>query len=396
MKTSICWFVLFALITVVNDAVADDAPLHNSYHLYQTTAPWISSPQNQYLPPTEFPSVGSERRYWACLVSSDPINRRGVLRKEEQDRLVEFNLLPSAICYYRGAPAALGDIPPGTMIEVWGYGSPQNGELRNILRLTDDFTLKAFAGQAYRVGAIQADQHSFTATPVRLTRSVSAPYEYPATTTSQLSPPSEETPVLFYFNDQTRWYKGKNLADATDLAVGQHIQLNLIRRFHPGPPVISRVTEVWLDLESQDLASAKQLKSFTTYTRDRGYPLRVDTIDNQKKIMTVSLLETGLNNVHSDWKVGQSQRLAVSTTTLRMWEPAGGQGGPDAVDVSLLAIEDSPVGYGSGGALLTVAVPYLLEGFRPGNILKLYPNGYAIPILPFEERMHSEYDPFLR
>jgi hypothetical protein len=79
-----------------------------------------------------------------------------------------------------------------------------------------------------------------------------------------------------------------------------------------------------------------------------------------------------------------------------MWEPAGGQGGPDAVGVTMNSIEGLPVGNGCGGAQMTLTVPFLLEGFRPGNILKFYPNGSSIPILPFEERMHDEYDPFLR
>jgi hypothetical protein len=300
MINSRCLIALIAALTIAAESTADDAPLHSSYPLFQTAAPWLSSPLKQYIPPTEFPPVGGETRYWACLASIDPINRRGVLRMEEHDRLLEFDLLPSASVYCRGAPAALGDIPPGTMVEVWGLATPTNGNLRNLLRVADDFSMKAFRGQAYRVDSINADQQSFTATPVLVARTEPAPYEYPPTLASQLSAPAAETPILFHFNDQTRWYKGKSLADSADLAVGQQIQLNLIRRFHPGPPVVSRVTEVWLDQASQHLATMKQLKSFKTYTRDRGYPLRVDAVDHQTKAITVTLLETGLQNVHAD------------------------------------------------------------------------------------------------
>lgn len=87
----------------------------------------------------------------------------------------------------------------------------------------------------------------------------------------------------------------------------------------------------------------------------------------------------------------------AAAASLRMWEPNGGQGGADRVsNVGLTALEELPVGYGCGGAKLTFTLPYLLEAFRPGCILKLYPNGTEVPTLPIEERLPKDFDPFLR
>ena len=363
----------------------------------QLTAPVLREKSNKDVPPTPFPSVGSEERYWASLVSLDPLNRKGLLRHEGRDRMLEFTLLPYASLYYRGAPAALGDFPEGTMVEVWAYGDPTTQTPKHILRLSDDFSVNSFAQQAYRVDAIDQGKRTFTATIVTAPRDTPAKFVLGQPTTSPPTLKADEAKVVFQFNDQTRWYRGKSLSDPSELAVGQVIKTNFIRKFNNDPPLITRCKEVWLDLESQDLATALQLKSFINYTRDRGFPLRVDTIDNTKKILTATLLETGLPNVWKDWKVGPGNDLSPAAASLRMWEPNGGQGGPDRImNVTITAIEEVPVGYGQGGAKLTMTVPYLLEAFRTGYILKLYANGMYCPCLPIEERLPKEFDPFLR
>ncbi len=363
----------------------------------QTTAPVLHTKLNHYLSPTEFPAVGSEERYWACLVSLDPINRKGVLRHEGRDRMIEFTLLPYASLYYRGAPAALGDFPEGTMVEAWGYGDTTTQTLKHILRLSDDFSVKSFANQAYRIDAIDLGQRTFSATIVSAPRTSSAAYEVSTQTTSPPTSGAAETKVQFQFNDQTRWYRGKCVSEPAKLAIGQTIKVNFIRKFNNDSPVITRCKEVWLDMESQDLATALQYKSFVSYARDRGFPLRIDTVEDKTRVLTATLLETGLPSVHTEWKIGPGHDLSPAAASLRMWEPAGGQGGPDRIGgVTITAIEEMPVGYGCGGAKITLTVPYLIEGFRPGCILKLYANGMHCPCLPIEERLPKEFDPFQR
>jgi hypothetical protein len=365
--------------------------------IYRTVPPELRTKTDQRIPPTEFPEIGSEQRLWACLVSVDPIHRTGVLRLEDRDRLLEFSLLPSAPLFYRGAPAALRDIPPGTMVQIWGYGDRETQLPRNVLRLSDAASVQAFSGLAYRVDNVDAIHNSFTATLVAAPRSGPLPYEpvlhdVPLTVTET----SSDT-VTFTYNDQTDWYLGNRLAESSDLAIGQLLRINFIRKFYDGPPLITRCTEVWLDEQSQDVAAQRQSKAFLNHTRDRGFPLRVDAADDAKKLVTVTLLETGLNEIFREWKVGQVHDFSASTTQLRMWEPNGGQATPDRMfGVELTAIEELPIGYGCGGVQMTFSVPILYEAYRAGTIIKLYPSGHPVPILPIEERMPKEFDTFLR
>ncbi len=81
--------------------------------------------------------------------------------------MFEFELLPYAPLFYRGAPACLADIPTGTMLEVWGCGDEKTNLPRNILRMSDDFSVKAFQQQVYKVESIDADKKSFQASLVK-------------------------------------------------------------------------------------------------------------------------------------------------------------------------------------------------------------------------------------
>ena len=266
--------------------------------------------------------------------------------------------------------------------------------------MSDDFSVKSFSDLAYRVVEVDLQKRMFTATLVPLPRSSPSLYIAVLTAGGKVSStPSDDrtNKIEFSFNAQTAWYIGSRFAEPTDLAVGQLIKANFIRKFFAGPPLITRCHEVWLDVESQDLATSRQLRSVTAYLRDRGFPLRVDSIDDANKLLKPTLLESGLHQISKEWKVGQTHDLSASTTLLRMGEPNGGQSVPDRMSgVTLKSIEELPIGYGCGGESLTFSVPMLYEAYRPGTILKLYPQGHAVPILPIEERMPKEFDTFLR
>ncbi len=347
--------------------------------------------------PNEFPPSGSETRFWACLVSVDPINRRGVLRWEDRDRLLNFELLPYAPLFYRGAPASLGDIPPGTMVEVWGLGDTRTDLPRNVLRMSDAASVQAFDQIAFEVQSVNTRRRTFRAVPKPDGRESPLPYVPEFTTEGDLHSKWDEDVVTFTFNDQTAWYLGDRIVSQEALEPGQLIRVNFIRKFYEGPPVITRCTEVWLDHPSQDLAATNQHRAFTAYLRDRGFPLRVDRVDDQNKRLSVTLLETGLNSVFEEWSVGTNHDFSASTTSLRMWEPSGGQATPDRMrEVRLLEMTPSEIGYGRGGITMEFSVPKLYEAYRPGTIIKLYPNNHPVPILPIEERMPKEFDTFLR
>jgi hypothetical protein len=263
--------------------------------------------------------------------------------------------------------------------------------------MSDDFSVQAFQQQVYKIESIDAGKKSFQASLVKRESSQNQAY-VPAFPQKEPSAPAPESkPVTFSFNDQTDWYIGDRLATHEDLSIGQTILVNFIRKFYDGPPLITRCTEVWLDRESQEQATRKQLKAFQSYLRDRGFPLRVDSVDDAKKLVQVTLLETGWNDIFQEWKPGTVHDFCASTSQLRTWEPNGGQSVPDRMfGIVIQEIKETPIGYGNGGVTMLVQVPRLYEAYRPGTIIKLYPNNHPVPILPIEERLPKEFDTFLR
>ena len=71
--------------------------------------------------PGKFPPLAEAKSYRGELVFVDHVNRRGSLRLHvdghyHEGKLHHFTMLPHGMIYYRGAPAALRDIPIGTIL----------------------------------------------------------------------------------------------------------------------------------------------------------------------------------------------------------------------------------------------------------------------------------------
>jgi len=77
-----------------------------------------------------------------------------------------------------------------------------------------------------------------------------------------------------------------------------------------------------------------------------------------------------------------SAGLAVATSSLMMYDPVNDRKGGKVLLVSKLAPQP-----GSSGVQIQVQVEQLLEGFRPGHILRIYPGDWPVISLPVEENV---------
>lgn len=70
-------------------------------------------------------------------------------------------------------------------------------------------------------------------------------------------------------------------------------------------------------------------------------------------------------------------------------EPAGGQGGPDAMQSDVLSVTTFPAVSSCGGVQVVLKPRLLLEGFRPARIVRVCPEsgGWQFVIVPPEERV---------
>ena len=100
MKPRCTIFLAMILLAGIDSASADDK---------------ASEALLNHLPkPGVFPPAGAGIHLDGDLVFSDPINRRGALRKGEPTPRHYFAMLPYGMVWRHGAPADIRDLPPGT------------------------------------------------------------------------------------------------------------------------------------------------------------------------------------------------------------------------------------------------------------------------------------------
>jgi hypothetical protein len=334
--------------------------------------------------PGVFPPEESAHYFAGELIRVDHVNRKFVLRTDRTDAQnrshfdlpVGASMLPFGSVFYNGSPASLVDIPLGTHlhglfyqrdpeskeepIAGWhGRVSPE-ADFNRCLRLEDDFSYRARQHQAWRVNEINPQEKMLVATLVK-----------DATAMGE--------PVTFELPAAVRVWKGNRVVLPTELAVGDIVQLNLTWATLYGP---GRITEIWADAESQQLAASHQLEKHTLFTKQRGLPGWIDAVDNQKRVLTITFFDNVHPQLIADLKQGTHAQTCVAEESLRMYDPVNDRKGG-----AILQVTNSTSALGSSGIQAQIQVDLLLEGFRPGEIVRVFPSGWPIVALPKEEEL---------
>jgi hypothetical protein len=369
------------------------------------TLPWFQPVKG------EFPPEGSAHYVSGELIGGDHLERILVIRVDRTDSqgraLMDYpltaSMLPYGTIYYNNQPAALQDIPLGTHLHGWFYERPageekhwgvRNGRPHNkddrraspevdftqCLRLEDDFSYRARRNQVWKVGDVKLDEKKLTATLVE---------------------DGEPTgkPKLFDLKSSTAVYRGKGFGALADIQPGQQVQLNLTWATLYGP---GRVFQIWLDEESRKLASARQLQRHRDHMRERGVPGWVDVVDDEKKLVTVTFFDGIDHNLFKDFDVISPEPLgwptsggakddlapkgtiAVARRTLMTYDPLNDRKGGN-----ILKTNKVPVRPGCSGVQIQVQCGMLLEGYRPGEVVRFYPASWPFVALPKDERYHG-------
>jgi hypothetical protein len=352
----------------------------------------------------QFPPAGSAHAITGELIHCDHPERRFRLRVDRDDsqQVSHFDLpldsamLPYGSIHYHGAPAALQDIPPGTHLHGLFYlkdpgdtSPPPRGpnerhtadwEFKRCLRLEDDFSYHARQKQAWRVDAVNLAGKKLTAT--LLTEGTPA-----------------GKPKVFDLLAGTRVHVEQGIGTLESIAVGQTVQFNVTWATLQGP---GRVLEIWLDEASRRLATALQLERHRDHVRDRGLPGWIDAVDDEAQIVTITFFDsvdpglfdelTGIDEEPHGWPFSAREDdpkapkggIAVAEPSLMTYEPMHDRKGGN-----ILAIDTVPVEPGSSGVRIKVKCCMLLEGYRPGRIVRFYPATWKVGLLPKEEQLYG-------
>ena len=325
----------------------------------------------------EFPPEGSAHYIAGELIAVDHVNRKGVLRQDrdhsqrtdEYDRPLPFTLLPYGSLGFHGAPAELRDIPIGTHLHGKFYfeekgGKNGAGAFTKALRLEDDFTFSIQQQRLWRIDALALDKGTITATSVSLEA-------------NQAAVPLTE----FQITPATRIWKGRAVGTLADLTVGQSVLLNLTLCTLKGP---GRCTDIWLDVESRQLASHLQIQNHHQYLREHGIAAVIDEVDNQQGIVVATLFAGFDPTLKAEFPANDYIGAAVAEESLRTYDQAG-----DFMQGPILEVQSVPVVPGNSGMRIKFKPERLLEGYRPKRIVRLFSSRWRVDELPREERLYE-------
>ena len=346
--------------------------------------------------PGVFPPEGAGIQLDGDLVVNDRINRRGAIRKGGNAPRHYFAMLPYGMVRYHGAPADVRDIPPGTHMHG-RFLLPMKGEEEAIplsekqlkrhpnarhnhaILLEDDVSFYSRQGRSWKVlgfeqGAGPAPRLKLSVEPV--------------------GPEIEggiNKAALFDIDGSTRIWKGRRLVGRDQVAPGQQVQVNLSW----GPFDSLATTDIWLDGESLAAFREVQRQRHLRLIRSRFLPGWVDSVKNGDTgggEITVTFFGGMDPSLYTDirgMKGGKrTTKICNAETTLRTWGYHQEYSSHGNI-LEWKETENPPPG--SSGFQARFKVGQMLDGFRPGRIVRAK-GPWTYVLLPHDECIMTPED----
>jgi len=376
-------------------------------------APFASA-EEPYRPVAgKFPDLAKAHTYRGELVFVDHVNRRGSLRVLgvgvfRRNDPHPFAMLPYGMIRYHGAPADLRDIPLGTIMHVTAY-LPPDPKLSSVPVLPVDN--KDRDANHYRgIGVFPAENHvllledepSYCLRTGTVWKMKDADLrKSPGTVVTNLeSKQGGDTKAAdqkLTIDGATRIWRGREALSVADLGTdgdkmldGQAVRLGLTWKPCPdGVFLRLHISDIWLDDSAMSRASQLQTETHKAFIRSRWMPAYVDSVEYGKfgrAKVTVTLFGGMDPALYADFQKGGQALINAAEDTLKH---AGGHYGPahmaskgPIVDVSKLP-GDAPTG--SSGIQVSMETDLIIEGIRPGKVVRVRAAVWPAVDLPREE-----------
>ncbi len=361
----------------------------------------------------KFPDLAKAHTYRGELVFVDHVNRRGSLRVLgvggfRRNDPHPFAMLPYGMVRYHGAPADLRDIPLGTIMHVTAY-LPPDPKLSSVPVLPIDN--KDRDANHYRgIGVFPAENHVLLLEDepsYRQRMGMSWKFKQadlqktPGVVIASLEPnqggDAKDAEQKLTLDHATRVWRGRELLSIADLIAegkksldGQSLQLGLT--WKPCPDGIFlrlHISDIWLDDDSLRRAAQNQSETHKAFIRSRWMPAYVDKVEYGKfgrAKITVTLFGGMDPALYADFQKGGQALINAAENTLKH---AGGHYGPahmaskgPIADVSKLP-GNPPMG--SSGIQVTMETDLIIEGIRPGKVVRIRAAIWPAVELPREE-----------
>lgn len=361
--------------------------------------------------PGEFPPLEKARFLCGELVFVDHVNRRGSLRLHVEDhyqegKLHHFAMLPYGIIRYQGAPAALRDIPLGTVLSGRFYLPPDpdtsvvpvvNPKSREVTRPPQNHAILL----EDEVSRCLREKRSWQLEEVEVSGKKG---HIVAHLDGRGNDGVLHGKHTLTFDESTRIWRGREFLGVADLIAdgtwprdGKKVLADL--PVHVGLTWHPRylydefhLSDLFLDDEAVAGRAARQRGRHLRHRKLRWMPARVDAVKygrSGQATVTATLYGGMAEALYTDFQEGRGAQMAAAEQTLRTWWPDH-----DGMDGTLVAVtpKAGPVTFGSSGIQITFETELVLEGFRPGRTVKIRPQQWPKVKPPYEELIKSPED----
>ena len=370
----------------------------------------------------KFPPLEKALSYRGELVFVDHANRRGSIRVQGAGTYFRnaphpFAMLPYGIVRYHGAPADLRDIPLGTVLHVRAFLPPDpktsavpvlpiNNREKNagysgagtapaenhVLLLEDEPSSCLSEGKVWKLKEVDVQNNGGMIVASREPKQGGD------------GKASEEK---LTFDAATRIWRGRECLRIEELIAegvwpaegkkslgGQTVLLGITWKPTPGG-VFTRfhISDIWLDDAAMQRAARNQTEVHKAFIRSRWMPAWVDAVEYGKfgRATATATLFGGMDaSLYADFKKGAPAMMNAVENTLKhthgAYGPAHMASRGAILDVTK-ATGEPPLG--SSGIQIRFETDLIIEGIRPGRVVRVRPTAWPQVDVPREEYLND-------
>ncbi|MFT5122547.1 MAG: hypothetical protein ACI9TH_002830 [Kiritimatiellia bacterium] len=366
-----------------------------------------------------FPPLEKAHAYRGELVFVDHANRRGSIRVQGDGKFFRndphpFAMLPYGIVRYHGAPADLRDIPLGTVLHIRAFLPPDprisavpvlpvnNREKdanhyrgtgifpaeNHVLLLEDEPSHCLREGKVWKLKHVELKNKQGT---------IVARREPKAGGDTQ----AEEESMTF--DAAIRIWRGRERLGVDDLIDegfwpasgtksldGQAVLLGVT--WKPSPDgVFTRfhISDIWLDDTAMQRAAQNQTETHKAFIRSRWMPAWVDAVEYGTfghATVTATLFGGMDDSLYADFKKDVPALMNAVENTLKHTHGAYGPAHMACRGPILEVIKtESEAPLGSSGIQIQFKTDLIIEGIRPGRVVRVRPGNWPQVQVPREE-----------
>lgn len=366
-----------------------------------------------------FPPLEKAHSYRGELVFVDHANRRGSLRVQGTGMFYRndpqpFAMLPYGMVRYLGAPADLRDIPLGTVLHVRAF-LPPDPKISSVPVLpvnNKDVDAKHYRG----TGVAPAENHvmlledepSHCLREGKVWKLKEVEYQKDeglivASREPKQGGTSDASEETMTFDAATRFWRGRECLGIEDLIAegqwpaegkkslgGQTVLLGITWKPTPGG-IFTRfhVSDIWLDEAAMTRAAHHQAEVHKAFIRSRWMPAWIDDVEYGKfgRAKVTATLFGGMDeSLYADFKKGTPAMMNAVENSLKhthgAYGPAHMASGGTLLNVTKT---DGEVPLGSSGIQVRFETDLIIEGIRPGRVVRIRPTNWPQVNVPREE-----------